>query len=269
MKIENHILTAEKNDMEVSFEETPNHSGEFNADLPDTLVIHYTAGRSLESSANWLKDDRASASAHLVIGKSGKVIQLVPFNKIAWHAGISKWKGRTGLNHFSIGIELDNVGKLEKRADGYYTSWGTRVKDENVVMATHKAETDEKGWEAYTEKQLEVLEQVCMLLKEKYAIREIVGHEDISPGRKTDPGPAFPMKPMVDKMMNGRKVEVEAEKYNRHRKSPGYGRSFKYTNTAWYNFNISGATIGKRHKTLDTGNQGRMVACKSGNRGLD
>ena len=90
--------------------ETPNHSGRFAGDLPDTVVIHYTAGASLKSSASWLTDHRSNASAHLVIGKSGEMIQLAPFNIRTWHAGKSYWKGRNNLNNYSIGIELDNAG---------------------------------------------------------------------------------------------------------------------------------------------------------------
>lgn len=203
MKIKTHKLTS--NETKVSFKESPNHSGQFKQGLPDTIVIHYTAGSSLKSSANWLVKPKAKASAHVIVGKTGEVIQLVPFNMIAWHAGTSKWKERSGLNKFSIGIEIDNAGILEKRVDGYYTWFGKKIDDAQVILAKHKNKDGEKAWEAYTEKQIEAVENLCLCLKEEYNITEIVGHDDIAPKRKLDPGPAFPMQSVKDKILYGRK----------------------------------------------------------------
>ena len=76
---------------------------------PDTIVIHATGGSSAESSARYLANKATPVSAHLVIGRRGEIYQLVPFNVIAWHAGKSTHKGRTNLNRYSIGIELDNA----------------------------------------------------------------------------------------------------------------------------------------------------------------
>lgn len=209
--IKNHKIDKETSKIDFSFEESPNHSGLFGENMPDTIVIHYTAGGSAASSANWLKNKDAQASAHVVVGRKGEVIQLVPFNKIAWHAGKSEWKGRKNLNRFSIGIEIANAGILEKRANGYYTYFGKKVDEENVVLAKHKHGTEEMAWEAYTEKQIEIVDNLCKVLKEEYKISEIVGHEDIAPKRKTDPGPAFSMKRLRELILFGRKEENEVE----------------------------------------------------------
>jgi N-acetylmuramoyl-L-alanine amidase len=103
MKIENHLLSGEK----IDFKNSPNISGKFKTGLLDTIVIHYTAGSSRESSVSTLINPGSKASAHLVIGRDGKITQLVPFDTIAWHAGNSSYKGRVGLNSYSIGIEID------------------------------------------------------------------------------------------------------------------------------------------------------------------
>ena len=79
--------------------------------VPDMIILHYTAGTSAESSAKFLVRPDVKASAHVVIGRDGQVIQLVPFNIEAWHAGKSSYRGRNELNHYSIGIELDNLGQ--------------------------------------------------------------------------------------------------------------------------------------------------------------
>jgi len=211
LSVQDHKLTDAEGKIQISFEETPNVSGPFAAGLPDTIVIHYTAGSSLKSSASWLRNPQAQASAHLVVGKSGDVIQLAPFNIKTWHAGRSTWKGRSGLNQYSIGIEIDNAGILTRTPEGFLTNFNKKVDSENVVLATHKLDTVEKGWEAYTTEQIEVIEQICLALKQFYPIGEIVGHDDIAPSRKRDPGPAFPMLSLQNKVMIGRNEDLPDE----------------------------------------------------------
>ena len=103
------LLEPDGADIEIG--DSPNQGGPI---VPEYLVIHYTAGRSGASSARHFLDPEAKASAHIVLDRSGKIWQLVPFRRKAWHAGISAWAGRHGLNGFSIGIEIDNAGKLTK-----------------------------------------------------------------------------------------------------------------------------------------------------------
>jgi len=205
MKIENHKLKSVEGDFDILYQETSNHSNKFATALPDTIVIHYTAGSSLQSSADWLCNHDAQASAHIIVGKKGKIIQLAAFDTITWHAGISQWNERKNLNKFSIGIEIDNAGLLEKRADGYYTHFGEKVKESNVVIAKHKFDQEEKAWEAFTQEQIKVVEKICFILKEQYNIIEIVGHDDIAPERKRDPGPAWPLRKLKETILYGRK----------------------------------------------------------------
>ncbi|MDC0602797.1 N-acetylmuramoyl-L-alanine amidase [Aliiglaciecola sp.] len=176
------------------FKPSPNHGGTFAQNKADSIVIHFTAGSSFESSVNHLCSEKAKASAHLVIGREGQVTQLVPFNTIAWHAGKSQWKGRTGMNRFSIGIELDNAGELTKNEAGHYLSWFNRVyPPDDVFKGTHRNQSHVSFWHAYSEQQIDKTFAICQLLCEQYGITEIMGHEEIAPRRKTDPGPAFPL----------------------------------------------------------------------------
>jgi len=178
--------------------------------LPDTIVIHYTAGKSAESSANYLCKDEVKASAHLVIGRDGKIYQLVPFDTIAWHAGKSEYAGRKWLNKFSIGIELDNAGVLEKTGDEYQAWFGTKYPASEVIYATHRNETSPRYWQTYTEIQLDTCRSVCELLISKYSIKTIVGHEEIAPKRKQDPGPAFPLDKFRERLLaNNRSDDPE------------------------------------------------------------
>ena len=120
-------------------------------------------------------------------------MQTVAFDRVAWHAGRSRWAGLEGLNGFSIGIELDNAGLLTRRADGWRAWFGAAIPDEEVVVASHRLDDLPAGWQAFTEEQIEAAVEVATLVYDKYGLVEVVGHDDIAPERKRDPGPAFPM----------------------------------------------------------------------------
>ena len=190
MKIKAHKL-FDNNDKQVPFVKSPNQSS--GTITPRFLVMHYTAGSSAESSVRWLTNKNAKASAHLVIGRDGSITQLVDFNRKAWHAGRSSWKGLSGLNSYSIGIELDNPGLLQGDPGNWRTSWGRHVSNENVLVEAQEAEDSVIGWHTYTEAQLECARDVSVALVRHYELEEIIGHEDIAPNRKNDPGSAFPM----------------------------------------------------------------------------
>ena len=189
MKIVNHRLCRDDG-TPYDFVRSPNQSGVIN---PEFLIMHYTAGRSARSSVNWLVNSDAKASAHLVIGADGSITQLVAFNRKAWHAGRSQWAGKLGVNGFTIGIELDNPGVLTRRGGSWFTTWGDRVDDENVIEAIHKNGGELRGWHAYNADLLEAAAGVASLLVQRYGLKDVLGHEDVAPARKTDPGPAFPM----------------------------------------------------------------------------
>ena len=196
MKITNHILTGNN----IAFKQSPNHSGKFKSDLPDTIVIHYTAGSSHQSSVSTLSTPSSKASAHLVVGRDEKITQLIPFNTTAWHAGPSSYEGRVGFNQYSIGIEIDNPGLLTKSGDKYFSWFGKEYPQNEVIKAVHRNESTPRYWHRFTEWQIESCKQICELLIEKYNIKAILGHEEISPNRKIDPGPAFPLDKFREKI---------------------------------------------------------------------
>lgn len=177
----------------------------------NTIIIHYTAGSSAASSANWLSNPTVQASAHIIIGRAGEIYQLVPFDTIAWHAGQSEYGGRKYFNNFSIGIELDNPGVLTKTGDDFMASFGRKYPASEVVHAVHRNETTPRYWALYTETQIEACEQLCLALLNKYpSILQILGHEEISPGRKVDPGPAFPLDTFREKLLqHDRKSDLQ------------------------------------------------------------
>jgi len=109
------------------------------------------------SALDWLRELRASA--HILIKRTGEIVQFVPFNKRAWHAGVSQFEGRTHCNDFSIGIELEG--------------------------------TDSTPYEMIQYIRLSALVRLLMQHYTNIRHQRIVGHSDVAPGRKTDPGPYF------------------------------------------------------------------------------
>lgn len=209
MKIQNHRLIADDG-QPVRCVETPNKGGVMS---PQYLVVHYTAGASADGSLAWLCNPSAKAAAHLLIARDGGVTQLVAFNRVAWHAGQSQWAGRSGLNGFSIGIELDNAGKLERVGRRWLSACTKReYPDDEVLVARHKHDRPDAppcGWQEYSAAQLDAASEIGVLLMRKYSLKDVLGHEDVAPGRKADPGPAFPLASFRSRLLGRADESVE------------------------------------------------------------
>lgn len=194
MRILNHRLIFSTGVSPFRIEASPNTGGRFARPGPRALVIHYTAAGTLESTVSWFKQRRARASAHLVIGRDGEIAQMVPFDRIAWHAGRSAWRGLTGLNSHTIGIELCNWGPLTEAPGGVLRTWtGQEIAAAQCREARHRHEQRSCHWEMFSEPQILAALAASAALVERYGLDEILGHDDIAPTRKLDPGPLFPM----------------------------------------------------------------------------
>jgi N-acetylmuramoyl-L-alanine amidase len=190
MKILRHRLVEDDNEP-YPYVASPNVGGQL---LHRYLIIHYTAGPNADVAINSLTNPHRPVSAHLVIGRDGSLTQLVPFNRVAWHAGASRWLGLEGLNQYSIGIELDNAGKLERHGDKWRAWFGFEYDPADVVEAVHQNGGGLAGWHLYSAEQLETCLAVSRLLVNRYGLQDVLGHDEIAPWRKIDPGPAFPMR---------------------------------------------------------------------------
>jgi N-acetylmuramoyl-L-alanine amidase len=125
-------------------------------------VLHYTGMRDAESAIARLRDPEARVSAHYLIDEDGRIVRLVPEEKRAWHAGLSWWRGVQGVNGCSIGIEIVNPGH-------------------------------EFGYRPFTGAQMEALLPLLAGIVERHGIppANVVGHSDVAPARKQDPGELF------------------------------------------------------------------------------
>jgi AmpD protein len=152
---------------------SPNHDARPAAVPISLLVIHaislppgqFGGSGIIELFTNCLDPERhpyyaaiagLRVSAHFLIRRDGELIQFVPCGRRAWHAGVSAWRGQQACNDFSLGIELEGCDDM-----------------------------------AFTESQYDVLLRLVRRLRQQFPIADVVGHSDIAPGRKTDPGPCF------------------------------------------------------------------------------
>jgi N-acetylmuramoyl-L-alanine amidase len=222
MRIANHRLLGDDG-RQVPFDPTNNKSIGIDQRF---LVIHYTGGGSAGGTISWLKSRDAQASAHLVIGRDGSITQMVPFDRKSWHAGRSRWNDLTGMNAYSIGIELCNWGQLRGAPGGWRTRTGRPMDDTLVDQLEHKHGGGIQGWEIYPEEQIDAVVRAATAIVRKYEMEDIVGHEDIAPGRKVDPGPAFPMDYLKAKL-SGRSNDDEPAPFvmladTNHRRWPSF-----------------------------------------------
>ena len=153
------------------------------------VIIHYTGMQSEIESLKRLLDPQSKVSSHYLINRKGKIIQMVKEKKIAWHAGKSRWKKFKNLNNYSIGIELVNKGH-------------------------------QFGYQNFSRRQISSLIKLCKKLKKKYLIKKenFLGHSDIAPLRKADPGEKFPWKKLSKSKIGkwyakfNNKIEVNPKK---------------------------------------------------------
>jgi N-acetylmuramoyl-L-alanine amidase len=127
------------------------------------LIIHYTGMKKESEAISRLLDFNSKVSCHYFVKNNGHLIRMVPDSYTAWHAGKSKWKKFTSLNKYSIGIEISNPGH-------------------------------DHGYKSFNQKQIKSLLSLIKDLKKKFNIdkNNILGHSDIAPNRKKDPGEKFP-----------------------------------------------------------------------------
>ena len=150
--------------MKLAYRPSPNHEDRRGQPV-SMLVLHYTGMESGLEAVDWLANPASKVSAHYTIDEDGTVYIQVPEDRRAWHAGVSSWRGVTDVNSASIGLELANPGH-------------------------------EFGYRPFPEAQMEALIELARGIVGRHPIpaRNIVGHSDVAPGRKQDPGELFDWK---------------------------------------------------------------------------
>ena len=135
---------------------------------PDMLVLHYTGMTSGPEALARLCDEQSKVSSHYLVEEDGRVFRLVPEERRAWHAGVSCWKGESDINGRSLGIEIVNPGH-------------------------------EFGYRPFPAAQIAAVIELVADIRTRWRIEDsrILGHSDVAPGRKIDPGELFPWKQLA------------------------------------------------------------------------
>jgi N-acetyl-anhydromuramyl-L-alanine amidase AmpD len=190
--ISNHIL--KKDGTQVAQVPTANRSGTM---TPLYIVCHDTASPlSAQGDIDWLagKGGNRGSSAHFVVARDGKITQLAPCNVVTWHAGASKWNGRSNCNSFTIGIEIDNPGSLSFVNKTTMRGWfGNVTGSEDDFERRATPQHGDHWWMHYTPEQIEAVTGMCLAMVQAYGCKEIITHWLIAPGRKIDTNPLFPL----------------------------------------------------------------------------
>ncbi len=148
---------------------SPNFGHRRGCDHPDMLLLHYTGMISAEAALDWLASPESQVSCHYVVEENGQVTQMVCERDRAWHAGVSSWCDETDINSRSIGIEIVNPGH-------------------------------EFGYPAFPEEQIAAVVALCrdIVARNGISAGRVLGHSDVAPGRKSDPGEKFPWDRLAD-----------------------------------------------------------------------
>ncbi len=151
--------------MSLEFIEAPTPNFDQRRAPPDMIVLHYTGMQTGEAAVERLRDPEARVSAHYVVEEDGRIFRLAPEERRCWHAGKGAWQGETDCNAASIGIEIVNPGH----------EWGYR---------------------AFPEAQVQAVIALVGDIRTRWTVPDarIIGHSDLAPDRKEDPGELFPWK---------------------------------------------------------------------------
>ena len=191
----------------MEFRPSPNFSSRGGQDILGT-VLHYTGDATTAGTIRWFQNPESGVSAHYIIGRDGRTVQMVKDTDKAWHAGTSEMiidgESLPDANRFTIGVELCNHGLMQQIGSNWYYSMGRRLIQYNhkPIPQYHKLRFDsgymvEGWWEPYPETQISALGALLAHIADNHgapAVANIMGHEEIGMplGRKTDPGPCFP-----------------------------------------------------------------------------
>ncbi len=176
--------------MNITFIDLPSPNFEPRVAVDNTLcirhlILHYTGMRSRDDALDRLCDKASHVSAHYLIDEDGQIYRMVEEDKRAWHAGVSYWRGERDINTTSIGIELVNPGH-------------------------------EHGYRPFPYAQINALIPLAQDIVKRHQIRpdHVLGHSDVAPGRKTDPGELFPWKAMSDHGIGDWPLELDSPSPN-------------------------------------------------------
>jgi len=148
---------------------SPNFGPRAGVSRPDMIILHYTGMKTGEGAEAWLCAPESQVSSHYLVHEDGHIVQMVRESDRAWHAGKSFWRGVTDVNSHSFGIEIANPGH-------------------------------EFGYHSFPGKQITAVIDLCRGIIARHPVppQRVLGHSDVAPGRKVDPGEKFPWRKLAE-----------------------------------------------------------------------
>ncbi len=148
---------------------SPNYGERRSHARPNSIILHYTGMTTAEAAIALLRSPSAQVSSHYVVEQDGRIVQLVPESRRAWHAGLSCWRGERDMNSASVGVEICNGGH-------------------------------DNGLPDYPQRQIEAVIALCKDIMSRHAIKPelVLAHSDVAPDRKRDPGEKFPWRALCE-----------------------------------------------------------------------
>lgn len=148
---------------------SPNFGPRVGVSRPDMIILHYTGMKTGEAAEAWLCAPESQVSSHYLVHEDGRIVQMVRESDRAWHAGKSFWRGVTDVNSHSVGIEIANPGH-------------------------------EFGYRGFPGRQISAIIDLCwgIIARHPVAPQRVLGHSDVAPGRKVDPGEKFPWRKLAE-----------------------------------------------------------------------
>lgn len=193
------VMSSTKSRFDTNLEDIEQLSTEnCSARKPQMVVVHYTAGNDL-SSQSWLTDaEKSCVSAHYLVKSDASIAQIVSDKKRAWHSGKGSWRGFVDLNSLSLGVEIVGWGYEGDHVPGSV--------DRSPCVSIKGSD---QSWFPFPEEQFQSIAKLLVDFKERWQIKPsfFIGHSDLAPGRKVDPGPLFPWKRLYKEFGVGAWVE--------------------------------------------------------------
>lgn len=175
--------------------------GKYRKGYPEGAIVHFTAGRfdgGLSKAIDSIQDGIKNGYGYMCISQDGDVVQAQPLNEWGWHAGISKWPSLgESVSRYVVGIEINNAGKLKKVGDKFYSWYDLEIPASEVRQVDSIDNMESGYYHKFTDAQEKTLIELLLWLKRNnpdvFNFDLVLGHYEISPGRKNDPSGSLSM----------------------------------------------------------------------------
>ncbi|MGB3463897.1 MAG: hypothetical protein WBA74_01450 [Cyclobacteriaceae bacterium] len=207
------------------------------------LVIIRSSGIQLTQYTNGKNEHIVEQTSHVSINGDGLVQQFIPFNRQVSEPIPGSWEGIKDLRSRAIVINFENCGRLSKKAEHFVSACEKTFDTAEVFTGIHQNEESLSYWHKFSESQIQIAEKIIRCLTSTYQVKYILGNEEVCPGLKTDPGPAFPL-------------EILRRKVIRESRLFGLDNSMELNIANRFDLNT---ILGRQHQSDEQGKDAKIV----------